>query len=56
MEEAGWLVPIKRHWRVGALSGLETADLIKFRYTYEVCLFGQAMQKSNKGGGSHSLG
>ncbi|CCA68517.1 related to alpha glucosidase II beta subunit [Serendipita indica DSM 11827] len=25
-------------------------------YTYEVCLFGQATQKSNNGGGSHSLG
>ena len=25
-------------------------------YTYEVCMFGEARQKPNKGGSSHSLG
>lgn len=42
----------------GAWKKLEGLCLSKDtgEYTYEVCLFGQAMQKANKGGGNHSLG
>jgi len=49
----------ERHWRVRlfASSVSYTIELIQsFRYTYEVCLFGEAKQIPNKGGSTFSLG
>ncbi len=59
MEETRWDVLRERYRRVSDLITMKHAPAVLMHphsYTYEVCLFGTAKQKPNKGGSTFTLG